>query len=284
MSDLIIPVGAILGDVVGSRFEGRDSVSKDFKFIHRACYLTDDTVMTIAVLKAVREWKKDPTQNLRELAVYYMHRLGRRYLWAGYGEKFSEWLFSDKPEPYGSYGNGAAMRVSPCGWYADDFSEALSMAEAVTDVTHNHPDAVQGAKAVAGWIYLARQGMGKQEIYDRLVSEGLYVPAKTVDRGVFDITCKGTVNTAIHCLMKNDSFEDILRDAVCYGGDTDTNACIACSMAEPLYPIPENLKEFTLNNLRYRRSDGIEEVMLYNILYDIENDYEKEILDGYRLM
>jgi len=278
-TDKIVPVGAIIGDTMGSTFEGQSEVAEDYELIRGNCCFTDDSVMTIAILKAVREYKKNKGLDLKDLAIYYMQKLGRRYLWAGYGQMFMRWLFTDEPEPYGSYGNGAAMRVSPCGWYAESFTDALYMAELVTEVTHNHPDAIKGAKAVAGWIYLARQGWDKKAIFDRLIQENLYEPSEDIERGKFDITCKGTVNIAIHSVMNCNSFEEILRDAISYGGDTDTNACIACSMAEPLYDIPANLKEYVINRLRYKRSDGLEEVMLYNLLYDMDNDYEKQILD-----
>ena len=277
-TEKIIPIGAIIGDTIGSIYEGQTNIPDDIELINAKCLFTDDSVMSIAILKAIREYQKDRTKDLRKLAIYYMQKLGRRYLWAGYGQMFQNWLFKQEPEPYGSYGNGAAMRVSACGWYADSLAEALYMAESVTEVTHNHPDAIQGAKAVAGWIYLARQGWDKQTVYNNLITKGLYEPFD-ITKDIFDITCKGTVNIAIQSVMKGNSFEEILRNAISYGGDVDTNACIACSMAEPLYEIPENLKEFVLSKLRYKRSDGVEERMLYNILLNQETDYEMNILD-----
>ena len=234
-------LGAILGDIVGSRFEGKTNVPQDFVLMTDDCRFTDDTVHTIAIAKALREHIETGAE-LKGLAVQYLQEYGRRYLWCGCGDRFYKWLFKTAPKPYESYGNGAAMRVSSCAWFASSLEQALAYAEQVTEITHNHTDAVCGAKAVVQFIWYGRQGVEKQEAYRLLIDSGLYYPQE-VAQGKFDVTCKGTVNAAIHAFMNGNSFAEVLRNAVLYGGDTDTTAAVAGSIAEAYYQIPVDIKE-----------------------------------------
>ena len=239
-------LGAIIGDIVGSRYEGKSNISKDFEFVTRDCRFTDDTVHTIAVAKAIKEFR-ETREPLKDLAVKYLRELGRRYLWCGCGDMFYKWLFQSTPLPYGSYGNGAIMRISPCAYYADNLQQALDYAEIVTSVTHNTSEALKVAKDVTMAIWLAREGMKKEKLLDSLFNNGFYI--KDVVPGKFDVTCKGTFNAAIHAFMDGDSFEDTIRKAVLYGGDTDTNAAVAGSIAESYYGLSDKEKNIVYDHL-----------------------------------
>lgn len=233
--------GAIIGDIIGSRYEGCINIPDDFIFMTEECRFTDDTVQTIAVAKAVKE-HRETGASLKDLSVKYLQELGRRYLWCGCGDMFYKWLFKTDPQPYGSYGNGAIMRISPCAYYADSLKQALDYAEIVTSVTHNTDEAVRAAKSVTTAIWLARNGSKKNEILENLFETENFILEDVVPNK-FDITCKGTLNIAVHAFMNGSTLEDVIRKAVVYGGDTDTNAAVAGSIASAYYGIPEYLKE-----------------------------------------
>ena len=156
-------LGTIIGDIVGSRFEFRHTDTKDFEFFHPKCSITDDTVLTVAIAQAVME-SPDDHEKLSALAIKYMREIGGAYPNGMYGGMFREWLESDDPQPYGSFGNGSAMRVSACGWAAKSLKDAIALSKAVTEVTHNHPEGIKGAEATAVAIYLARNGKSKRRI------------------------------------------------------------------------------------------------------------------------
>ena len=234
--------GAIIGDIVGSKYEFRPIKTKDFPFVSRGCGFTDDTVMTIAVARALmktRKWHLHcDYQPFKETLIAEMQDLGRRYPNAGYGGMFASWLESPDPAPYNSYGNGSAMRVSPCGLYAYGLYEALELAKASAEVTHNHPEGVRGAQAVAACIFLAKAGKTKKEIRG-FVEDNFYKPLPSVDDirpgYTFDVTCQGSVPEAIACFLESTSYEDAVRNAVSLGGDADTQAAIAGSIAWMYY-------------------------------------------------
>lgn len=250
--------GAIIGDIAGSRFEFHNYKGKNFNLFAPGCSVTDDSVMTLAVAKAILETAKALPEEeagrrgpafyslLRDNAIRFMRGIGRRYPHCGYGGMFYDWVFQPDPKPYNSYGNGAAMRVSPAGFAARTEEEALKMAEAVTDVTHSHPEGVKGAKAAALVIFMGRNGAGKESIRERITRD--YYPLDfTVDAirpdYRFDESCQGTVPQAIACFLESGSFEDAVRTAVSLGGDSDTLACIAGGMAEAFYGVPGELWE-----------------------------------------
>ncbi len=156
-------IGAIIGDVVGSRFEFHNILSKDFSFFAAGCTYTDDTVMTCAVAQALMDSKPD-FSDLSEKTVAAMQRIGRQYPRCGYGGRFIKWMFTDNPQPYNSCGNGSAMRISPVGFAARDVEEAKRLSAAVTCISHNHPEGMKGAEATAVAIVMARQGRTKEEI------------------------------------------------------------------------------------------------------------------------
>lgn len=230
-------LGAIIGDIVGSRYEFNNIKSKDFSFVSQGCTFTDDTVMTIAVARALIRTKKTNC-NFKSVLVEEMQALGNEYPDAGYGGRFFFWLGDDFPEPYNSFGNGSAMRVSPCGLIAQSLEEALSLAEESAEVTHNHPEGIKGAQAVAAAIYLAKTKKSKAEI-SQYIREKFYPLEETLDEirpdYSFDETCQGSVPQAIIAFLESENFEDAIRNAVSIGGDSDTIAAITGSVALAFY-------------------------------------------------
>ncbi|KAA0676387.1 ADP-ribosylglycohydrolase family protein [Roseomonas genomospecies 6] len=228
--------GAIIGDIVGSVYEWDNIKTKDFPLFVEDGSFTDDTVCTVALAHCIMDWG-DP--------VAYLRRWGRRYPDAGYGGSFGRWLWAEEPEPYDSFGNGAAMRVSPCAWLAPNNREARSLARAVTRVTHNHPEGMRGAQAVTDAIWLARRGAGCDTIRARVSERYRYDLSPSVGDirlgYSYDITCQGTVPPAIICALEANDFEDAIRNAVSIGGDSDTLAAISGSIAEAMFGIPDAL-------------------------------------------
>lgn len=239
-------IGAIIGDIVGSRFEWDNYKSKDFEFFTEDCFPTDDSIMTIALAKAIMEtW--DGTgdvdyDKLRENSVKYMLEIGRNYPDCGYGGMFWHWMFGDDQSPYGSFGNGSAMRVSAAGFAARSLEEAKALAKAVTEVTHNHPEGIKGAEATAVAIYLARNGSIQGEIED-YINEHYYTIDFTLDdiRDTYEFegSCQKTVPQALEAFFEATSFEDAIRNAISIGGDSDTMAAITGGIAEAYFGVPD---------------------------------------------
>lgn len=238
--------GAILGDIIGSPYEfDRGDKTKDFPLFREDSTFTDDSVMTIAVADALLSDARDP-ERIKTLLVYSMKRWGRKIPDAGYGGMFYRWLFTDDQEPYGSFGNGSAMRVAAAGWLYDTLEETREKARLTAEVTHNHPEGIKGAESVAAVIWLARNGKSKQEIREYVIKEFGYDLSRTCDEirpGYYHVeSCQQTVPEAITAFLEGESFEDVIRTAVSLGGDCDTLTCIAGSMAEAFYGVPEELK------------------------------------------
>ena len=244
-------IGAIIGDIAGSRFEWNNHRSKDFELLTPKCFATDDSIMTLAVGKAILAARPD-YEDLPAKAVAAMQELGRAYPRAGYGRGFRAWLQSDHPEPYNSFGNGSAMRVSPAGFAARTEEEAQKLSLAVTAVTHNHPEGIKGAEAVAVLIYHARQGMAMKELHE-LAQDRYYPLDFTLDEirptYEFSSVCQGSVPQALVAFFSSTGFEDAIRNAVSIGGDSDTIAAIAGSIAEAHYGIPADLREAAMQRL-----------------------------------
>ena len=244
-------LGAIIGDIAGSRFEWDNIKTKDFELLTSGCFPTDDSFMSLAVAKAVLESEGECTR-LEKLTVSYMQELGRQYPNGGYGGRFHEWLYAEDPHPYNSFGNGAAMRVSPCGFAATTLDEALALARAVTKVTHNHPEGMKAAEAVSAAIFLARNGKNLPEIRDYIEST-YYKITFTLDSirpaYSFDETCQGSVPQAFEAFFESTGFEDAIRNAISIGGDSDTIAAITSGMAEAYYGIPSDLRKYALTFL-----------------------------------
>ena len=228
-------LGAIIGDIVSSVYEWNNIKTKDFPLFSEKCFFTDDTVMTVAVADALLNG--GTTDNF----IDSMKKFGRLYPNSGYGGRFGSWVLSDEREPYNSWGNGSAMRVAPCGWFAKSLDEAETLAEKSAAVTHNHPEGIKGAQATAAAIYLARDGMKKDKIKDYIESKYKYDLSRTLDeiRPVyrFNETCQETVPEAIIAFLESSSFEDAIRNAISLGGDSDTLAAITGSIAEAYYGI-----------------------------------------------
>ena len=211
--------------------------SKRFALFAPECHFTDDTVMTVAVARALLECDWHEEEVYKEILVRQMRRLGRAYPNAGYGEQFKQWLFSENPQPYGSFGNGAAMRVSPCGLLAHSLDEALTLARLTAEVTHDHPEGIRGAQAVAAAVYLARTGVKREVI--RCYCRCFYPLEQTLSEirsgYVCDQTCQGSVPQALTAALESANYEDAIRSAVSLGGDSDTLAAIAGSVAWSYY-------------------------------------------------
>ena len=241
-------LGAIIGDIVGSKYEFNNIKTKKFVlFDKKKCFFTDDSVMTLAVAESVLEYLQDPSRiDLNKLTVRNMHRYGARYPRRGYGGSFLVWLITNSTEPYGSFGNGAAMRVSSCGFVAKSLEEAKELSKKVTEVTHNHPEGLKGAEATSVAIYLAKTGSTKDEIRD-YINKNYYNLDFTLDEirptYKFNETCQDTVPQAIEAFLESDSFEDAIRNAISIGGDSDTLAAITGGIAEAYYGIPDDIKK-----------------------------------------
>jgi ADP-ribosylglycohydrolase len=258
-------IGAIIGDIVGSRFEFNNHRSKEFELFTDECNVTDDSIMTLAVAKAIMETGKnlkllsnDSKNNyyyyklLKSMTIRYMQKIGRKYPHCGYGGMFGQWIFSDNPKPYYSFGNGAAMRISPVGFIAPTEDEARKLSETITAVTHNHKEGIKGAEATVISIYMAKHGASKEEIRQK-INEDYYNLNFTIDEirdtYEFNETCQETVPQAIVAFLESDSFEDAIRTAISVGGDSDTLAAITGSIAEAYYGVPEDIKEKALTYL-----------------------------------
>lgn len=239
--------GAILGDIIGSPFEfDRGNKTKEFDLFTKGCDFTDDSVMTIAVGEALLAVGTEATvKEIEEALVTNMQDWGKRYPYAGYGGRFRYWLRESNPKPYGSYGNGSAMRVSAAGWLYDSLERTREVARATANVTHNHPEGIKGAEATASAIYMARNGFSKEEIKEYIEREFHYNLDRTLDEirpGYhMDETCQRTVPEAIIAFLESKDFEDAIRNAVSLGGDTDTLGAITGSIAEAFYGIPDVL-------------------------------------------
>ena len=247
--------GAILGDMVGAPYEfDRGNKSKDFEMWNRKVRFTDDTVMTIAVADAILTAGKDSGEKeIKEELVKKMQAWGRKYPNSGYGGRLIHWLGSRDPKPYGSYGNGSAMRVSSVGWLYDTIEKTREVARWTAEVTHNHPEGIKGAEATAVAIFMARTGATKDEIKEYIVKEFGYDLSRTCDEirpGYYhDESCQKTVPEAITAFLEGQDFEDVIRTAVSLGGDCDTLTCIAGGIAEAFYGVPAEMMEKTLERL-----------------------------------
>jgi len=239
-------LGAIIGDISGSIYEFSDNKPYLNELISSKCYFTDDSVLTIAIADSLISMKKDNNfKHSDRKYKSYLIQYGRRYPHAGYGQNFSDWLISDNPKPYYSFGNCSAMRVSPIGYAFSSLEETLLEAANSARLTHNHRDGVKGAKAVAGSIYLARNGENKEKIKQFIQEKIGYKLSFNIEdlhkNYTFQIKCSESVPQAIYAFLISDNFEDSIKKAIYIGGDSDTVACITGSIAEAFYkdiPIP----------------------------------------------
>ena len=265
-------LGAIIGDIVGSRFEFNNVKSKEFELFTKKCRPTDDSVMSLAVCRAILDFNGD-YDKLSDDAIKYMREIGQHYPRCGYGGHFYFWIYSpEKPKPYNSFGNGSAMRVSACGFAANSLEEAKQLSAAVTKVSHNHPEGMKGAEAVAAAIYLARTGSTIDEIRE-CVNEHYYKLDFTLDEirdsyGFYEI-CQKSTPQAIEAFLESTSYEDAIRNAISIGGDSDTIAAMAGGIAEAYYGIPALIREQAMLLLDERLTD---------ILVDFEKKYPPKVI------
>lgn len=244
-------LGAIIGDIVGSRFEWNNHRSKDFEFLTYKCFPTDDSIMSLAIAQAILVSKKDYS-DLSKNAIECMQNVGRNYPNCGYGGSFYGWIFSDDPKPYNSYGNGAAMRVSAAGFAANSIEEAKKLSRLVTEVSHNHPEGIKGAEATVVAIFMAKTGSNIFEIRD-YIDKNYYPMNFTLDEirdtYHFNETCQETVPQALQAFFESTGFEDAIRNAISIGGDSDTVAAICGGVAEAYYGIPTDIRKHALTFL-----------------------------------
>ncbi len=259
--------GAILGNMIGAPYEfDTGGKTKDFPLFVRSSQFTDDSVMTIAVAEALMESAGKSDDEIKSALVKSMRRWGRKYPNAGYGGMFSYWLREKDPQPYNSFGNGSAMRVSSAGWLFDTLEETRRIARLTAEVTHNHPEGIKGAEAAASAIFLARTGKDKDEIHDFIIKNFGYDLSRTCDeiRPTYHHveSCQQTVPEAITAFLDGLDFEDVIRTAVSLGGDCDTLTCIAGAIAEAYYGVPDKLKKECENRLPKEMLD---------VLYEFES-------------
>ena len=254
-------LGAIIGDIIGMPFEFNPHKSTEFKLITPRCTFTDDTVMTCAVAEALMKVFKtrneastpEHEENFKRELVSSMQRLGNLYPDAGYGTRFYLWLMQSEPRPYNSLGNGSAMRVAPVAWAFDELEQVERFAELSSIVTHNNPEGIRGAKAVAAKIFLARKGKTQDEIKNYVSAKYYYDLTKSVERirnnYRFNETCPGSVPESIVAYLDAEDFESAVRNAVSLGGDADTQADIAGAIAEGSWGIPDEIISACLSKL-----------------------------------
>lgn len=253
--------GAIIGDIVGSIYEFDNLKSKNFELFKPECEFTDDSVLTVAVAEALLNFNPDDEENFKENLIDIFHKYGELYPDVGYGGHYLSWVEHKHREPYNSCGNGSAMRTSAVGWYAKSIEECERIAKLCAEITHNHPDGIAGAQATAGVVFLARNGASKDELKSYM--EKYYPVDFTVDeiRPIYEyeIINKTTVPQAFRCFYEATDFEDTIRNAISIGGDSDTVAAIAGSMAEAFFSIPEDMAETGMSYLDNYMSEIIEE-------------------------
>lgn len=246
-------IGAIIGDIIGSAFEWQNVKTTEFPLFSEVSRFTDDTVLTVALADSILSG----VPFVKKLKEYY-----RLYPNAGYGGNFAVWASSSYSDPYNSWGNGSAMRVSPVGFACSSLNEALNEAERSAAVTHNHPEGIKGAQAAAGAIYMARAGSSKEDIKDFIESQLGYNLSRSLDEirpsYSFDVSCQGSVPEAIIAFLESEGFEDAVRKAISIGGDSDTIACITGGIAQAYYKeIPEFIEQKALDIL----DDSLKEII-----------------------
>ncbi|MCY1153076.1 MAG: ADP-ribosylglycohydrolase family protein [Sphaerochaetaceae bacterium] len=280
-------IGAIIGDIVGSRFELNNHKSKSFDLFTNDCHITDDSILTIAVAKAIMESEKilkyslashfkneDYCKILKNNTIKYLKEFGNKYPNSGYGGMFRSWLHKSKTTAYYSFGNGAAMRIGPIGYFARTIDDVYMLSDCVTGVTHNHEEGLKGAQAIAVAIFLCRCGLHKSEVKNK-IEKKYYDLNFTIDEirdsYTFSPTCQHTVPQAIVAFFESTSFEDAIRIAISLGGDSDTIAAMTGSIAQSYYGVPKEMEEKALTYLDKELRDIYKQWVLFienkNCLY-----------------
>ena len=258
-------IGAICGDIIGSSREFRPQKTKDFSLYDGYSTFTDDTVMTLAIASWLIKDKSS-----KEVLISEIRKFGLKYPNAGYGGMFMNWLNQDNPEPYGSWANGSAMRVSPVSWVADSLEESQKLAKMSAIVTHNHPEGIKGALATNDAIYMARNSFSKEKIKKHIEDNYRYDLNRKLDDirsdYKFDVSCKGSVPESIICFLEAKDYEDTIRNAVSLGGDADTQAAIAGGIASAYWDVPSKIAARGIKRLDYN---------LLEVFLEFREKYEK---------
>ena len=260
-------IGAMIGDIIGSVYEFKENVEdKNFKLFVSYAMTTDDSIMTLAVGEAlVNTYGEKDIVKIQEELTKQLQKFGREYPYGGYGLRFKKWLKEENPQPYNSYGNGSGMRVSSVAWLYDNLEDVNKYAEITASVSHNHPEGIKGACAIASAIYLARKKKTKEEI-KKYIEETFgysFEPISEVRKWhTFDETCQVTVPIAIQAFLEGKDFEDVLRTAIYAGGDSDTIACMACSIAETYYDIPDKFIDFCYPKISSSMKTALKNILL----------------------
>ena len=252
-------IGAIIGDVVGSKYEFNNIKTTEFEFFAQDCHYTDDTVLTMAVCEVLLDVNSDMSDHeIKERMTKSIKKWATKYPHASYGRRFRRWMRREHMEPYNSFGNGSAMRVSSAGWLFDDLETTRRMARLSAEVTHNHTLGVKGAEAVASAIFMARKGASKKDIWFYMEDEFDYDVHFTCDEirktYSFDETCEGTIPEALAAFFDGTDFEDTIRLGVSLGGDTDTLCAITGAVSEAFFGVPE---EFEKKAMSYLEDDMV---------------------------
>ncbi|MBR0139170.1 MAG: ADP-ribosylglycohydrolase family protein [Firmicutes bacterium] len=270
-------LGAIIGDICGSVYEFNNEKDIDKLVLFKnGCFPTDDSVMTAAVAAALMDsWGRDD-ESVKKALVESMRHLGRLFPRAGYGGQFRRWLADPHMGPYGSWGNGSGMRVSPAGFMYESLDETLRAAKLTAEVTHDHPEGIKGAQAIAAAVFLARTGKTKDEIR-RFTEENFYPLSFTLDEirpaYEFDESCRGSCPQAIEAFLEGESFEDVILKSISIGGDSDTIAAMAGAIAEAFYGIPEDMKLKAFEVMQDAKSRGT--VYPNSVLLGVVKDFYK---------
>lgn len=244
-------LGAIIGDIVGSRFEFNNTKTTDFKLFTSGCSFTDDTICTVAVADAILTGKsyKD---SIHEWCRKYPQPMG------GYGGSFAQWVHSDNPQPYYSFGNGSAMRVSPVGLYFHTVEDVLLEAKKTAEITHDHPEGIKGAQVSAMCVFMMRWGYTDADMKTYVESEYGAIPKFAPFSNPFNETCMNAVPVSVSCVLNSTNFEEAIRNAMIVGGDSDTIGAITGGIAEAMYDIPEYMKDIAMSYLPDEMKNVIE--------------------------
>ena len=261
-------IGAIFGDIAGSKYEFHNIKTKDFSLLTPDCTFTDDSVCTIAFI----DWLLNAAERNEETATKYLHKWTRKYPYAGYGGRFRYWVFSDNPKPYNSFGNGSAMRVSAVAWAAKDLDDLKYLSDTVTKITHNHPEGMKGALVTATCIYMAIHGSSKDEIREYAVSQ--YPEIASFDYEELKKTyyhaeeiCQNTVPQAIYCFLISSDFHDCAKTTISIGGDCDTTAAISCAIAEAFYGVSSDDFKSVKSFLPCEMREIVDEASTSNVFF-----------------
>ena len=279
-------IGAMFGDIVGSKYEFDNIRTKNFDLFSSDSYFTDDTVCTIALMDFLLHSKN----RSKEDAVKYLQKWTRKYPNSGYGGRFWQWVWSDKPEPYGSFGNGSAMRISPVAWVANDYDELKELVNTVTEITHNHKEGIKGALVIATCIFMSIRGVNKEEIKEYAIKEYPEIAKFNYEdlRKNYDFyeICQMSVPQAIYCFLISKDFEDCARTTVSIGGDCDTTAAMSCAIAEAYYGTEKKHYDYVYSMLTEEMRKIVEE---FDTQFERKEqlkcfDNEKFVFDMYRQM